>query len=429
MTELSPFKLAILIGFGVAIVGGFLAISMFSGVGGGGTTRVALWGTVPTTVMNGVIQRAVPDDAPVLIEYRQIAPESFDNELLQALAAGRGPDLVLMPNDKIVMHRDKIWTIPFETYDERRFQSTFARAGEIFLRPDGVVGLPLTIDPLVLYWNRTLFDQNRVVNPPRTWASFNDDPMKSFILRDGSRIDRSMVALGNFDNVRNAKSILAALMMQSGSSLVRRTSDGYQAALIQSSRSGLLPPAVTAVNFYTQFANSSRPVYTWNSALPESRQAFLNGDLAVYFGFASERRDLIAQNPNLDFGVELLPQASESTEQLTVARVQGLAILNRSPNKGAALAAAMLLSDREGSLRTAELLELPPVRRDLLGERQNRAHMIVFYDSVHIARAWLDPNPARSTEIFRDMVQAIQSGRLRTADAVSRANNELQNIF
>jgi hypothetical protein len=35
-------------------------------------------------------------------------------------------------------------------------------------------------------------------------------------------------------------------------------------------------------------ASSVRPEYSWNRSLPNSSDAFANGDLAIYFGFASE---------------------------------------------------------------------------------------------------------------------------------------------
>ncbi|MEX0930520.1 MAG: extracellular solute-binding protein [Candidatus Paceibacterota bacterium] len=429
MTELSPFKLAVLIGFGVALVGGFIALSMFTG-SGQETVTVTMWGTAPRDAMISAIAQSVPEEAYVKVEYQERDAGRFDTDLLEALAAGAGPDLVFLPNDKIITHQNKLWTIPFETYSERRFQDTYSGVADVYLAPDGIVGLPFMVDPLVMYWNRSIFAQHRISNPPRTWASFNDSPLRTLIERDGQEISQAMVAMGNFTNVTNAKDILSSLIMQTGSPIVQRRGAGqYRATLTDSEDASATSPAVLAVNFYTQFADLNKPVYTWNNSLPESRSMFLNGDLAVYFGLASEYESMIRQNPNLDFAVALLPQGAERGGQLTGARLHALAIPLQSQKRGAALTAAALLAEGEGARIVADALSLPPVRRDLLSEPQSRAHLSVYYDSVHIARAWLDPEPVRSAEIFRDMIQSIQSGRLRPNEAVMRANRELQNVL
>ncbi|MEX0924837.1 MAG: extracellular solute-binding protein [Candidatus Paceibacterota bacterium] len=430
MTDLSPFKVAVLIGFGLMLFGGFIALTLFSGAGGGETVTINLWGTAPQSIVREAIKQSVPDDTTVRVEYIEKEADTFDTELLEALAAGEGPDLFFLPQDKILKHQGKLWTIPFESYEERRFQDTFASVTEVYLTSQGSIGLPIIVDPMVMYWNRTLFDQHRISAPPQTWDSFNNEPLRSFIDRDGQQIDQAMIAFGNFSNITNAKDILTTLVMQSGSPLVERQGlDTYRAVMGISQEGQVISSAVAAVNFYTQFADPNKVVYTWNNSLPDSKQMFLNGDLAVYVGFASERNDLMRENPNLDFGVAMLPQSSGRDQQLTGARLEALAIPSQSQKKGVALTAAALLTEGEGARIIAEWSGLPPARRDLLSETQSRSHMDVFHDSAFISRSWFDPEPESSTEVFREMIQSIQSGRLQPAEAIGRANRELQNLL
>ncbi len=45
--------------------------------------------------------------------------------------------------------------------------------------------------------------------------------------------------------------------------------------------------------------------------MSDSKNMFLAGDLALYFGFASELDDLKNKNPNLNFDVTLFPQTGD----------------------------------------------------------------------------------------------------------------------
>ena len=157
----------------------------------------------------------------------------------------------------------------------------------------------------------------------------------------------------------------------------------------------------------------------------ESASAFSAGDLGVYFGFASEYEGIRLRNPNLALGVATLPQARDSRNRFTFGRMQALAIPRGASNvKGAAIIAEKLSS--EGPARAlAEGLRLPPSRRDLLLADPANAVQSVFVESAFLARGWFDPDPQGSSEVFKEMIESVTSGRLRLAEAISEASGEL----
>ena len=63
---------------------------------------------------------------------------------------------------------------------------------------------------------------------------------------------------------------------------------------------------------------------------------FAAGDLAFYFGFASEISKIRDKNPNLNFDVTFFPQPKGASVAVTFGRMQGLAVLKSSQNSGAA---------------------------------------------------------------------------------------------
>src|SRR3989338_1617647 len=94
------------------------------------------------------------------------------------------------------------------------FENTFAGASEVFLTSKGILAYPLAIDPLVMYYNRSILDANAIVYPPVFWDEFYN--LISLITKkdDSGKIIKSAVALGHFSNIAHAKDILTALFMQ-----------------------------------------------------------------------------------------------------------------------------------------------------------------------------------------------------------------------
>ena len=57
----------------------------------------------------------------------------------------------MLPQDLIVKHEDKVFLIPPASLSERMFMDTFIEGSELYVTKNGAIGLPFTIDPMVLY--------------------------------------------------------------------------------------------------------------------------------------------------------------------------------------------------------------------------------------------------------------------------------------
>ena len=89
---------------GIGVFSAFFAILIFSGkIPGIGNKEdapkgeVVLWGTFPETQMNAVVQQFNPQAKTYRITYREVSEKDFSRALLEALANGTGPDLILAP--------------------------------------------------------------------------------------------------------------------------------------------------------------------------------------------------------------------------------------------------------------------------------------------------------------------------------------------
>lgn len=291
-----PFTVVLLVFFGLCIVGGVIAIAMVGKSGGGDTQTPAVatvWGVLPSNMVDGVISAFNEDNDNVLqVTYRQVSTEDFDTELAESLAVGKGPDVVILSQSQLLRHEKKLYKIGFESYPERLFRDTFAEGTEGFMTNTSVLGFPILIDPMVMYWNRSLFTNARITRPPVYWDELLDLGDKLTKKDPSFNVSQSVIALGEYANVTHAREIIATLIMQAGDPITVR-SGGDQVSFVLGDRFGLPEaPAHSALRFYTEFANPVKPAYSWNRSLPSSREAFLAGTLALYPGFGSELLEL-----------------------------------------------------------------------------------------------------------------------------------------
>jgi len=416
--------------FAVFGVGAFALFGKFGGSDEEGPkAQISIWGMQNERIFAEFIDK-IDTRAPNLIKvkYSQKDPDTFDQDLIEALASGVGPDLVILPQDRLIRHKDKIYPIPYETLDERTFKDSFIEVGEVFMEPSGIYAIPFSIDPLVMYWNRDIFRNNSLSLPPAYWDEFFSKMIPLSMIDTSRNIKQSATAMGEYDNINNAKEIFSALLLQTGNPIIS-DAEGRSQSTLSSHQVGGINTTKSVLRFYTEFSNPSKEVYSWNKSLPLDKNEFLAGDLATYFGFASEALLIQEKNPNLNFDVALLPQVRDSKIRATFANVSGVAILKNSKYIADAYSVASILTSKESALDYSSVSFLPPLRRALLSDKPENAISAVFYESAIIARSYLDPDRIKTDLVFEKMIENITSGKLNLDDSVEKASMELNSLL
>jgi ABC-type glycerol-3-phosphate transport system substrate-binding protein len=411
-------------------VGGVVAFSIAKRGDNEAAPRVVMWGTLENTQVTALIADISKDKKNTFnVGYVQKNSETFENDLIQALARGQGPDMVLLPQDLILKQRDKFYLTPYNNYSERTFRDGFIEEGELYLDQNGIIGFPFSIDPMVMYWNRDLFTDEDVAVPPASWVEFITLAPKLTKRDETGNIIQSLVAFGEVRNVTNAKDVISMLLLQAGTTVVSRDSqNGYVSTLDM--RSSTLVPAEEAVSFFTEFSNPVKPSYSWNRALLNDRSAFVAGKLAVYFGFASEVAAIRNANPNLNFDVAMVPQTEgNQTKRTTFGKMKAIAILKSSRNLASAFNATMVLTDSISQDKWIKYSGYAPVRRDLLTKLPGEAYKATFYRSALISRGWLDPNREETADVFARMIENVTSGKRRISESVNSADVEISSLL
>lgn len=426
---MSKFQIILMSVFGFFII---IAVMMFAIYQGGSSDQdatVTVWGDLPSEAVNSVFNaNASTMDKSLNIVYIEKASESIDKEFTEALASGQGPDLIIISQDRLLKNKSKLVAIPYQSISERDFKETFVEGGELFMSQEGIYGLPLSVDPMVLYYNRDLLSSAGEARPMAYWDEIFSLASKLTQRDAAGNIVQSTIALGETRNINNFKEILSLLMLQAGTPIT-----GYIGLELRPllSHSFDLPvsPAESALDFYTQFSNPTKAFYSWNRTVPEAQTRFTSGDSVYYLGFASELIPLRNRNPNLNFGVARVPQSRVSGRIITYGKVHAVSITRGSRNPAAAFRAALLLASREIAEPLSFELILPSARRDLLSVKQNDAVISVFFEAALQTRAWLDPENNVTRGIFQNMIDGVTSGRARTQEAISAANREMETLM
>lgn len=435
MKKLSTFQIVVT---GLFIIFIVIGVLLFAGVGGFGKSdtdigEVVIWGTYDDRVIDPVIEELSFDDPRFdHVAYVEKDSRSFDADLVEALASGQGPDIFFLKQDTILRHKDKILPIPYDLMSERAFRNAFVEEGELFLDADGIIALPFIIDPLVLYWNRSHYTSAGISRPPQFWDELLSFAIDGALTKRGESgaIVRSAFSIGEYQNILHAKELLSLLILQAGSPITERSADGgILSSALRNRLDDGQSPAENALRFYTDFANPSKSVYTWNRALPEAQKAFVSGILSNYIGFASELRSIREQNVNLNFDISLTPRVRNGTSNVTFGNMIGLAIPKASGNINGALTIAFALSSDASLEKVSNAVNLAPVSRNLLANRPSDPFKVIFADAALQSRGWLDPDTGETEEIFKTMIESVVSGALRVSEAVNTAEREMENVL
>ncbi len=414
-----------------------IAVGMFalrSAKNNSQSAAVSVWGVIDESTIKQLQDGVNEKNKNALnIVYTQIKSENFESEMVEALAAGNAPDIFLLSDNLLLKQQNKLFKIPYANYAQRDFKNNFIEGSEILLTKDGVWGLPFTVDPMVLYWNRGKLNTAGLSNPPEYWDDFVDLVPKLVVKDSSLNIQDAAVSLGEYSNIKNAKSLFLTLLIQAGNPIIALTTNQAGEEIYQSTfsdRNGFsVRPADAALTFFTQFSNPTKDLYTWNRSLPNSDEMFLSNDLAFYFGFASEYQKILEKNPNLNFDVAVIPQSKSSETKKTIASFQFLTISKNTRNIAGAYNTIKVLTDRDAQEILSKVSDLPPVRRDLLSQKQDDSVGDIFNKSALISKAFLDPDQAETSKIISEMIESFTSSRSKLTESVDRAGQRMVNLI
>ncbi len=418
-------QIAILI-LGLVIVAGVVLLFVYGsrerGINVSG--NITFWGVFDTSLQMGQAINAYRALSPyVSVSYRQVNPESYENELIDALASGRAPDVIMFHNTWLPKHFNKIVPFSGEQITIDRYRAIFPTVAEQDFAPDGkIFALPLYIDTLAMFYNQDIFDNAAIAVPPKTWSEFEKMIPKLRQLDKLGRVQKPAAAIGGSTrSINRATDLLGLLMLQTGTQMVN---EDFSNATFDS-REGL-----NALNFYTKFANPVSPSFTWGDSLPYSLDSFASGDTAIIFNYAYQSDLLKEKNPFLNFHVTSMLQPDERTQDVNYGNYWGLAVTVGTRNILAAQDFVLkMASDPSVAEQYLFATKRPPALRSLINKYSNDPEVGIFAKQALTARSWPQADSAQIEKILSNMVNTVLTGRRPASQALEEAAGAVSEVM
>ncbi|MCX6756408.1 MAG: ABC transporter substrate-binding protein [Candidatus Nomurabacteria bacterium] len=416
---LSFFVFAVLIFSGILPIGNSSSKTTLQG-------KVLVWGTLPSSSVSSYIQNMSASNNNLIIKYVQKSQDTYNSDLIESFAAGNNPDLFFITPDMVLKYKKFIYPIPYASYPEKIYRENFIDGADVFLNKEGILGFPIVSDPLVLYYNKDILSNSGVANPPHYWDElFNLNDLLTKKTNDGV-LSQSMIAMGSFNNVDNAKDILSLLLLGSGNKIIDFNKESDHPRVVVNEKNAFSnSPLEQSLTFFNEFSNQKSQAYSWNSSLSNSRDMFTKGKLVLYIGHASELFRIREINPNINFDVTEILQTRDTDIRRTTGPIYAIAISNKSKNLPTSIGVASLFADQVNVKELSTALSIPPAQKSLLNENPSDPYLFTFYKSSVFLHSWLDPNTKSTDLIFRELIQNFNSNKLNSADSVAKFENQL----
>ena len=398
----------------------------------------------------------------ITINYRKLRYDEYEKELLNALAEDRGPDIFSIHNTWITKYKSKIATLPptttlaypvtqgtikkevipqlrtakslslneiknnfVDTVYRDVVKSTLdAKTGKY---EEKTYGLPLSVDTLAMYYNKDLFNNAGLAQPPVYWNSEFQQAVKKTTKQDTrGEIIQSGAALGGSNNIERYSDILSVLMMQNGSVMVDDDGGVSFNRIPTTFKDQRYNPGLEALRFYTDFANPAKEVYSWNKNLDDSLILFTQGKLAIMLGYSYHLATILAQAPKLNFAVTRLPQIEGNTP-VNFANYWVETVSSKSKYLNEAWDFIQFATRAEQAKTYLAKAKRPTALRALVNEQIDDNDIGVFAEQVLTAKSWYSgADSATAEKIFAETIDAAVLGQDKIENLINLAASKVE---
>ncbi|MFH0854478.1 MAG: extracellular solute-binding protein [bacterium] len=376
----------------------------------------------------------------ITIKYKKLRYEEYKQKLLEAFAEGESPDIFSIHNTWIGEYNDKIEPMPESVkmpFQEEKGSikkeiiTTIKKVPSISLlklkndfvevvyddcviNKNGkseIICLPFSLDTLAMFYNRDIMNAAGIPEAPKIWSEFQDIVKNITKYNGDGEIIQSATALGEA-NIERGVDILSLLMMQNGANMEEDKRVMFNMPIGKENLSAQVgyTPGLEAFKFYKAFSDPSKEVYTWNNKMPNSLDAFIQGRVALFFGYSYHNPIIKARSPKLNFAIASVPQiALEGAQPVNISNYWVQVISDKSKNKDIAWNFIQFVATNP---KVANLYlnktKKPTALRSLINEQLNDMEIYPFASEILTAKSWYKGKNAGAMEkIFADMVSSV----------------------
>lgn len=419
----------------------FMSIALLAaGCGGGQATKreatIVIWQPFTSEeALRPITQAFQQANKGIRIQVVEKKVQDYEKELIQALAADKGPDIFAINNTWVPDYMDKIAPAPENVWRYVDFKNDFVDVvSSDFTKANAIYGAAFSVDTLGLYYNKALLADSGVYTPPATWGELQTAVRKLSRQNDNSMFTRSGVAMGHSSysssgKINRAEDILYLLMLQMNGQGFKP--DGSQPTFGNSVSVGgkSMVPAIEALRFYTSFALADNPNYTWNALSDYSIDAFANGRAAMMLNYSYAGNLVRQKNSNLQFDTASAPQRELNSPAVNFANYWGQVVSKKSQNADVAWAFLKFATQKDQIEKYLAVSKEPSSRKDLIEAQKNDPSLSVFAHAAATAKSYFRPHAIEMDKIFGGAIDAVVFMGTEPQAAVTQAVRQAQAVL
>ena len=375
----------------------------------------------------------------ISLDFRRFRLEEYEDALVNAFAEDRGPDIFMVHNTWIGKYTPKISPMPAYTsmvykfvsggytnrtettelrqeksltlkdlksnYPDTVYNDMVRRVNTGTIMEDKIMAVPMSVDTLAMYVNKDLLNAAGIPTVPDTWTNFQATMKRLLKVDADNNILQSGTAMGTSNNVERATDILSVIMMQNGA--VMTAEDGSPSYARMPEALGATrdqTPAAQALRFYLDFANPDKDIYSWNSTMPDSLNAFVQGRVAFFFGYAYHLPTIKALAPKLNLTIAKLPQI-EGNPVVNYANYWAWTVSKNSKNTETAWNFLNYLIQQDNEQKYLDAAKRPAAHKALIEKQLESEDMGVFASQILTSRSWYrGADPTTMESAFSSMI-------------------------
>jgi len=338
----------------------------------------------------------VPLDQEALAQFRKLHPEidvlyepnpgrQYEEKILTALAADEPPDVFLLDSKLIPTFTNKKVLLDLSPYVRELGIDTsqwYPNVLNIARKGDALFALPKGFTPLMVFFNKALFDAAGLAYPSNAWTW--DD-----YLALARKLTKDIDGDGTPDQFgatfTNYFYFWIAWLWKAGGDVVDPTGIRATGSLNSPATESALSFLINLRNVYKVAPNTGSWIQSEKTGM--NVQLFMNGKIAMMVDGHWRLPRILRQieQGRLNVGVVSLPNHPDGVKSNVMYESGWCVPVNSRHPREAAILAAFMAGEKANRIRASKRLEIPSVRRT--------AEELVAADSLGLERAFVDEIP------------------------------------
>lgn len=392
----------------------------FGGLGGSKEATLTMWGLWEDPDVIGTAISAYKEKNPkITINYEDrsvLKADDYRVRVAERADENIDADIVLVHNSWVPRIKDKLAPMPSGMSAKEYQEAFYPVAAQSALLDNKIYAMPLYYDGLVLLYNKDHFSEIGQQDPPTSWTEFQNLANRLTVKageEDKLALVRAGAAIGNSGNIEHFSDIIGLLMSQTD---VKIPDDLAS------------KPAADALDYYISFVSLDR---LWDSSMPEANTAFAQGKVSMIFVPSWRILDILAANPDLNFGVAPVPQALPETPA-NWASFWMLAVPSSSKNQAVAWDFIKFITSEEQELSLfSEASKYRPfgtpfARVSLASQLENNPYLAAVVQGASTAKSGELAARAGNTKAVNSLSDAVSAVLNKKVDSLAALKNLLE---